>query len=74
MASIRVEGRGVGVGDEALAAAGFVFIGGADLDEGFGFDGALGVVGGGAAFDADRVSLGDEFGDREKLGHRFTRV
>ena len=39
--SFWMDGRGVGVGDEAAAAAGFVHAAGADRDAFFGFKGAL---------------------------------
>ena len=60
--------------NEALAAAGFVFVARADFDTFFRFDGALRIVGGAAAFDADRVGFCDKFGNRKKLRHWLERL
>src|SRR5258706_6782039 len=69
--SVRVKRRRVGVRDEAFAAAGLVFIARTDLDEGFGFDGSLRIVGRRSAFYADGVGFCDEFRDGQELRHRL---
>src|SRR5260370_19685377 len=63
--------RESGIGLEAAAAAGFVGAHGANDDQLFAVDKALGVNRGVAAADADREQLGDFFGDGEEARHRF---
>src|SRR6266849_1019162 len=60
-----------GIGLEAAAAAGFVRTHGANDDQLFAFDKALGVNRGIAAADADRQQLGDFLSDGEEARHRF---
>src|SRR5258705_2595237 len=55
-----------GIGFEAAAAAGFVGAHGADDDELFALNEALGVNGGDAATDTDGKGLGDFFRDGEE--------
>src|SRR5687767_13659504 len=55
--------------DEAAAAAGLVFVGSSDLDTRLGLHGSLGIISGGAAFDADGVGFCNKFGDGEELRH-----
>ncbi len=56
---------------KTLAAACLVFIGSTDLDAFFRFHRALGIVRGTAALNTDGMRLGDKFGDRQQLWHRF---
>ena len=63
--------RGVGVWDEAHAAACLVLVRGADGDAFLGFKGALRIVSGLATLHTDSVSFGDVFGDCQQLWHRF---
>src|SRR6266436_1671287 len=63
-----------GIGLEAAAAAGFVGAHGADNDQLFAFDEALGVNRGVAAADADGQQLGNFFGDGEEARHGFERA
>src|SRR5229473_4733852 len=65
------EGR---IGFKAAAAAGFVGAHGADNDQFFAFDKALGVNRGIAAADADGEKFGDFFGDGEEARHGFERA
>src|SRR5216683_2794596 len=61
----------LGIGFEAAAAAGFVHAGGADDDQLFTLEEALGVHRGIAAAHANGEQLSDFFGDGEKAGHRL---
>src|SRR6267378_6603071 len=63
-----------GIGLEAAAAAGFVGAHGADDDQLFAFDQALGVNRGIAAADADGEQLGYFLGDGEEARHWFERA
>ena len=66
--------RVVRVRDEAFAAPGFVFVAGPYFDSCLGFNGALRVIRGVSAFDADGVGFRDKFRYRQELGHRFERA
>ncbi len=72
--ALRMDRGRVGVWNKATTAAGFVHSSGADGDALFGFEDALGVVGGLATLHADGVSLCNVLGDGEELPHRFPGV
>jgi hypothetical protein len=72
--SPRMDGRGVGVWNEATPASRFVHAGAADGDTFFRFESALRVVCRLAAPHADSVRLGDVLGNRQKLWHRLPGV
>ena len=63
-----------GIGLETAPAARFVRAGGANNNELFAFDEALGVDRGIATAHANGQELGDLFGDREQARHRFERT
>ena len=56
--------------NEAFAAASLVFVACANLNERVRFNRPLGIVSRLAALNADRMDLGDEFGDRKQVRHR----